>query len=53
MVGRAVRADYRRCLNFLSRFDYKPGRQNLQRIRARAIVQFGYGPYHACVRPSK
>jgi hypothetical protein len=49
MVGRAVEPHYRRRRNLLSHFDYKPALKIYIRIRARAIVVFATGPYHACV----
>jgi hypothetical protein len=49
MVGRVVKADYRRDLNFLSRPDYSPASGIYSEIRVRAIVVFATGPYHACV----
>jgi hypothetical protein len=49
MVGRTVRPDYRRCLNFLSRGDYTRLGESYMQILVVAIVVFATGPYHARV----
>jgi hypothetical protein len=49
MVGCVVEPHYRRRRNLLSHFDYTDVPKIYIRIRARVIVVFATGPYHACV----
>ena len=52
MVGRVVKAHYRRDLNFLSHADYTQARRIYSEIQVRAIVAFATAQYHSSVTPS-